>query len=332
VRPMLPQPRLGTMMAADSMNDKVEEDEVDAFCVNAAKQAIIAVGIATSGRTEILSRTVDLVAHQTRLPDLVVICPATSGDVDPASIEGLAFCSVVRTGERGLTIQRNRILSAVGDADIVVFFDDDFFPQADYLAEVEKIFAQNPDIVATTGRPLRDGANGPGLSVDDAMAVIRDADLKHPSSPTIATTYGTYGCNMAFRGGLIRRHALLFDENLPLYGWQEDIDFSRQLAPFGRIVESNVLRGVHLGVKGGRTSGVRFGYSQIANPVYLIRKGTMSASFALSLVRRNVIANLARSIWPEPWIDRRGRLVGNFLALMDLVLRRISPRRILGLD
>ena len=177
------------------------------------KQMIIAVGIATSGRREILSRTLDLVASQTRLPDRLIVCPAASEDVDPAITEHFAFCSIVRAGARGLTVQRNRILSTVGDADIVVFFDDDFFPQTDYLAEVEKIFVQNSDVVATTGRPLRDGANGPGLSVDDALAVVRDADLKGPSSLTITPTYGTYGCNMAFRMGPIRRHALLFDEN-----------------------------------------------------------------------------------------------------------------------
>jgi len=136
---------------------------------------------------------------------------------------------------------------------------------------------------------------------------------------------------MSFRMEPIRRHGVLFDENLPLYGWQEDIDFSRQLAPFGRIVDANVLRGVHLGTKGGRTSGVRFGYSQIANPVYLIRKGTMSVGFAAALMWRNVVANAGRSFRPEPWIDRRGRLWGNWLALWDLVTRRMSPRRILDL-
>ena len=37
---------------------------------------------------------------------------------------------------------------------------------------------------------------------------------------------------------------------------------------------ANVLRGVHLGNKRGRVSGLRFGYSQIANPIYLLQKGT----------------------------------------------------------
>jgi GT2 family glycosyltransferase len=136
---------------------------------------------------------------------------------------------------------------------------------------------------------------------------------------------------MAFRMKSIRQLGLSFDEALPLYGWQEDIDFSRQLATLGRIVDVSTLRGVHLGAKGGRTSGVRFGYSQIANPVYLIRKGTMSLSFAAPLVWRNLLANLYGSFRPEPWIDRRGRLKGNCLALCDLVTGRISPQRILEL-
>jgi hypothetical protein len=44
------------------------------------------------------------------------------------------------------------------------------------------------------------------------------------------------------------------------------------------------------------------------------------------------LANLARSLYPEPWVDRKGRLKGNAMALMDLVIGRISPRRILQLD
>ena len=72
--------------------------------------------------------------------------------------------------------------------------------------------------------------------------------------------------------------ALRFDERLPLYGWQEDIDFTSQLRASGRVVGLNTLNGVHLATKSGRISGMKFGYSQIANPVYLVRKGTMPAA------------------------------------------------------
>ena len=73
-------------------------------------------------------------------------------------------------------------------------------------------------------------------------------------------------------------------------------------------------------------------YSQIANPIYLVRKGTMPRSYAYLLIRRNVAANLLGSFRPEPWIDRRGRLAGNALALADIAIGRISPQRILQFE
>ena len=291
----------------------------------------IAVGIATTGRREVLTRTIDLLAHQTRLPDSLVICPVSPEDVDVASLERFPAQTLTVAGAKGLPAQRNMILSATREADIIVFFDDDFFADRDYLANVERIFTASADIVAATGFLLADGAHGPGLSIDQGMAMI-EAQTRSLANDQMVDIYGTYGCNMSFRLKPIRSNAILFDENLPLYGWQEDIDFSLRVRPYGRIVKSETLRGVHLGIKSGRTSGVRFGYSQIANPIYLIRKGTMSWQHAKMLMWRNLAANLVRSFHPEPWIDRKGRLKGNLLALVDMAIGRISPHRILQLD
>jgi hypothetical protein len=167
------------------------------------------------------------------------------------------------------------------------------------------------------------------LSVAQGLEILQ-RDVRD-GSDVLEPVPGLYGCNMAFRIQYVRANQLRFDENLPLYGWQEDIDFSLQMAPFGRLVKSDRLMGVHLGVKAGRTSGVRLGYSQIANPVYLSKKGTMSWQHARKLISRNIAANLARSLYPEPWIDRHGRLKGNLLALMDLLRGKASPARILQL-
>jgi hypothetical protein len=185
--------------------------------------------------------------------------------------------------------------------------------------------------MGTTGRPIEDGISGPGLTVEHARSVIARAPQEAADDEAVAETVGTYGCNMAFRMAPIRNYTITFDENLPLYGWQEDIDFSAVVARHGRVIESNALKGAHLGNKGARSSGVRFGYSQIANPIYLTRKGTMSWSYALWLMGRNMAANVLRLLRPEPWVDRRGRLKGNALALVDMILGRSSPRRILEL-
>jgi GT2 family glycosyltransferase len=288
----------------------------------------IAVGIATFGRREVLVRTIDVLTRQTRLPDLLVISAGGPDDADESSLRNFPAPTRLITGTIGLCAQRNKILSAVAEADILVFFDDDFFPGPDYLAHLERVFLENSDVVAATGFLLADGVNGPGLSVEQALEIGEAGSGKPVGTPKLIDYYGTYGCNMAFRMQTVRHNGVLFDENLPLYGWQEDIDFSVRLAPFGRIVKSQDLRGVHLGIKVGRTSGIRFGYSQIANPVYLVRKGSIPWRYAIKLMWRNVAANLVRSFYPEPWIDRKGRLKGNIFALVDVAIGRVSPLRI----
>ena len=42
-------------------------------------------------------------------------------------------------------------------------------------------------------------------------------------------------------------------------------------------------------------------------------------------------SNVFRSPWPEPFVDRVGRLRGNLLALRDLATGRIGPERVLEL-
>ncbi len=288
----------------------------------------IAVGIATVGRREILADAIGILSKQTRLPDRLLICSTQDADVDEQRLAAFSGSSSIIKSQGGLPAKLNAILSSVADADLIVFFDDDFFADRYYIEHVEKIFLDHGDVVGVTGTLIADGVQGPGLSVEEALELIRvDKDY----AGEIKENFGTYGCNMTFRIRPILEHHLLFDEKLPLYGWQEDVDFSSRIASFGRVIKSSDLRGVHLGTKAGRTSGVRLGYSQIVNPVYLVRKGTMPWKFATKLASRNLAANLLRSLHPEPWVDRAGRLKGNFLAIFDVLRGRISPEHILKL-
>jgi hypothetical protein len=294
-------------------------------------QLKIVVGIATSGRREVLTQMIGNLADQSRLPDSLVICPIRKEDVDEASLQCFPKQSTLVFGPVGLPAQRNKILSTIANADIVVFFDDDFFPDARYIENVEKLFKAYPEVVAVTGTLIADGAQGPGLTVEEGLELIRSEANSPRNAEEPIKGYGAYGCNMAYRLGPVLDHYVLFDENLPLYGWQEDIDFSVRIRQYGEIIKSSALRGVHLGTKVGRTSGIRFGYSQIANPIYLVRKGSMSGRHAAKLISRNIAANVTRSMFPEAWVDRRGRLKGNLLALIDIMRGRISPGRILQL-
>lgn len=246
-------------------------------------------------------------------------------DVDP--YEGRRFAVSRVFGKAGLSAQRNTALAKALDRfDIATFFDDDFLPADDYLMRVVEAFEKNRDWAVVMGRVVADGARGPGFDWETALTMLRSATID-TSAPEIVDHVGAYGCNMSIRMGFVGD--LRFDERLPLYGWQEDIDFTSQLRRRGRVVALRSLLGVHLALKSGRVSGVRFGYSQVANPVYLIKKGTVPAKFALGLMLRNLAANLCKSLWPEAHVDRRGRLKGNLLAVCHIVRGRIEPEHIL---
>lgn len=288
----------------------------------------IAVGIATAGRPLVLARILEHLDAQTRVADAVIVCGTSPADVLGIDLgrTGLRFI----TSYRGLTVQRNAILKEGAGFDVVVFFDDDFVPCLRYLEVVERVFERAPDVVVGTGHVIADGILGPGLAFDEALKALCEDDQAAPTLE-IADVHNAYGCNMAIRMDAVRAGRLAFDETLPLYGWLEDLDFSRRMAVYGRIVKIDAARGVHLGVKSGRQSGRRLGYSQVSNPLYLVRKGTCSRRKALKLMSRNFIANFAKTFRPEPYIDRTGRLMGNLRAMLDLVGGRLSPERVLKL-
>jgi GT2 family glycosyltransferase len=287
----------------------------------------IVVGIPTVGRPAILCETLQMLACQTHKPARIVVCGTRSEDVE--GVVAAAPQAVVLRTEAGLPRQRNAILDAAGDADVVVFFDDDFLPQPDYLQAVARHMQACPQTVVATGVVVADGIKGAGLTAAEARAILAEDGGSDTGDTPVFTGYG---CNMAVRLAPMRANDLRFDERLPLYGWQEDVDLSRRLAAFGDVVCIGAARGVHLGVKSGRGSGLRLGYSQIANPIYLSRKRRgYKLNRAVAHIARNMAMNIVRSLWPEPYIDRRGRLNGNFVAVRDLLSGKLSPERILDL-
>jgi hypothetical protein len=284
----------------------------------------IALGIASAGRPSILRETID---YLTGLPDqaerLIVCVPVIE---DAAGLAVRRDVEVI-VGSRGLTAQRNRIIqAAAADRDVLIFLDDDFIPAATFLSRMAAVFAAKPDVAIATGEVLADGVLDGGLSMAKALEVLHTAG---EGAEHVADVYNAYGCNMAVRLAPVVEHALIFDEQLPLYGWLEDVDFSRSVARHGRSVYVEGARGVHLGVRSGRQPGRRLGYSQVANPVYLIRKGTMSKGRAVAQIGRNILANMSGALLKDHLVDRWGRLNGNLLALSDLLVGRASPSRIL---
>jgi GT2 family glycosyltransferase len=289
----------------------------------------IAIGIATIGRPSILRQTLTELRRQIRPADAIFVCAPSAEDIAGLAATFPAVHCLI--GPRGLSLQRNELLRHLAGFDVVIFLDDDFVPCPGYVAAIEQAFAASPEVAMTTGAVIADGICGQELTFAAARDILAAAASPDGKSRQVEDAYSAYGCNMAVRLAVLRAHGVAFDENLPLYAWLEDVDFSRRVARHGRIVKVPSARGIHLGVKSGRQSGVRLGYSQIANPMYLMRKGTYERRRAFSLMARNLIANIVKSLWPEPYIDRVGRTMGNARALIDFVTGRLAPSRILSL-
>ncbi len=288
---------------------------------SATKTGRICVVYATRGRPATLLKSIAFLAAQTRRPDRIIISACSPEDVAIEPKEGLDIVF----GPPGLACQRNAAVRRIApDIDFVVFFDDDFLPHPRWLEVVERCFLDRPRVVAITGHLAVDGIKGPGLSFRDGVEAINRSASEAPNY--LMQGFSPYGCNMAFRRSAIAD--LLFDERLVLYSWLEDRDFGGALAKRGGIlVKLGSAIGAHLGVKAGRVSGRRLGYSQVINPLYLHRKGTMTTASLCDHLARNLASNTIKSFAPEPYIDRRGRLAGNIRAVLDIIAGVAAPER-----
>ncbi len=291
----------------------------------------IAVGIATSGRPAILAETLADLARQSLQPAQVFVLYGKQEDIGELASSFPDYVFAQATG--GLCEKRNRIMDATSDDfDLIFFMDDDFYLDPEYLRVTEEAFRRDNNLVASSGKVIADGARGPGMTSEEAQFLLESAGASRAVDERPLPIFNTYGCNMAFRLSTAREHKLRFDENLPAYAWYEDIDFSRRIARYGSMVLLAGAQGVHLGAKVGRVSGRRLGYSQIANCIYLSRKGSFPWNNTMRSIGRNFLANLFRSLVPESYVDRHGRLYGNLLAVIDLLRGRMDPRRILHMQ
>ncbi|MFN3209550.1 MAG: glycosyltransferase family 2 protein [Roseovarius sp.] len=293
----------------------------------------IAVLVASKGRSDLLQALIPYINRQTLKPAQLILSVTCLADADFNLSDLLApdIPGEVIVGAAGACKQRNAALDRLaGDIDYFVFYDDDFYPSCHALAELARAFDSHDDVDGITGSLIADGINGPGISPQDAARMLSDWDAAFRPDPEatsriVRDTLGLYGCNMAVRRSAAR--ALRFDECLPAYSWQEDVDFGARLP--GRCVEIETFTGVHMGTKTGReTRGEMLGYSQVVNMHYLWKKGTVTAGHALNLVSRNLIANHLKALRPEPWVDRAGRLRGNWCGLYDVMVGRADPGRI----
>jgi GT2 family glycosyltransferase len=290
----------------------------------------ISVVIASKGRPDFVSETIENLERQTLKPKEIIIVVPSKDDL-PTKQWGDDVQYIV--GPLGLTVQRNKGIEAISNTVAYVgFFDDDFEPKADYLEQAVAFMNANASVVGISGRILVDG----GVSRDEAKKLI--ASYKPGVNPrgmfySQGKHHILYGCNM-----IIRRDALnyeKFDENLPFYSYGEDYDLSIRLEQYGLIGRFAGCVGVHLETPGGRVREVLRGYSFVANNWYFLKKGVMHLPRLKAWVRFWLICfgkSTLTSVWNllkgDRSLDWSGRLKGQLLALKDIFQGCCHPGRI----
>ncbi len=283
----------------------------------------VAVIICSTGRPEILHETLLSVQGQKpTLPSEIIVSFACELDILAESAILPRVHSFV-SPRRGSACQRNAALRALGsNPDIVVFLDDDVELAPDHLAAYAACFESDSTIVIATVPDLMHGISG--ISRNQAKRCI---DSLLPSAVTTSSCYpdcrAATGSSMAFRGTLVKR--VWFDENLPLYSYMEDYDFTLSCRAYGRSVMVPFAKYVHMESSVGRMSSFRRGYSEIVNPFYIAGK------HGLGLPPRMLLGCLRRTMGSILLIPREGlqRLGGHVRGWLDVILQRSDPRKIL---
>lgn len=291
----------------------------------------LAVVVASAGRPEAAAQLLLSMGALEESVECYVSVPAAEDA--PRVSPGHAVNVII--GSRGASAQRNAALDKVPlDTDYVFFFDDDALPRQDYLKNMARFMESAPDVIAATGNVIADGApQAREISHEEASFALSSSYATHVDGDHgIATQQDKlYGCNFVVRWK--EAADLRFDEDLPLYSWLEDYDYARRIRRRGRIVALSGSVVVHRGsASGGRQAHLRFGYSQLANPYHLWRKGSFTAYICWREVIRPVTKNVLYSVLPGPqkrW--RRRRLAGNVLGLWDILRGASNPGRILAL-
>jgi len=293
----------------------------------------IAVIICTINRPVILHQTVLSALRQSLAPLQIILSSPGPEHVLPETLE-LPGVEWVHSPP-GLAIQRNCALARISpDADLVAFLDDDIELSQFYCEAMARLFQQEPHIVLASGRLLHDGGRGARIDNAEARALCEGYDHRHdPAAPPSWRVIDSgYGCNMVVR--ISELGNCRFDENLPLYAWLEDRDFSHRCTS-GKVppVELSDAVAVHLGWRSGRVSGVRLGFSTVVNPVYLRKKTRM---FSLSYIvvhywLRCLVGNILGILTRDRDYDRWGLLRGNMIGYWHLLTGNCNPQYILRL-
>jgi len=251
----------------------------------------ISVIICTRNRFDDFTKTLPSIAAQTRLPDELIVVDSSDEKKLETHLVLVKLPFPVRYfhTQPGLTLQRNRGIRECS-SDLIFFFDDDVDLDRNYLAEVEKVFANDTDhkIGAVGGKIIKTSSLSARQKLEQftfyvlrlIFGVVGTHNGKFypsgmPSHPYTNQPSGFIeclsGCCMAFRREVFEKAK--FDEALAHYGLMEDVDISKQTLDAGyKIYYQTSATLVHNESPMNRLKVQQWAEMSVVNYDYLFRK------------------------------------------------------------
>jgi glycosyltransferase involved in cell wall biosynthesis len=235
----------------------------------------------------------------------------------------------VVAGPLGSSFQRNTGINSVHpDCELICFLDDDVELHPSYLRNGCAFMEQHPEIVAISdGGMIANGTPTGELCRSEAIRLVESCH--EDSSGRYRLRSGLYGCDM-----IVRRSAAaqtLFDTRMLYYALYEDHDFGARCARMGLLAGFTGCQIVHLATRTSKFSDRRNGYAHVMNGFYIWRKGSQNALDFLSTTTKGLLANICGMIVIRRGISRaqrRGRLWGNILGFLDIMIHGAQPELI----
>lgn len=290
----------------------------------------VSVVIVSKGRPSILAETLQSLARQTMKPERIVLVVPSTADL-PEHFWNDNVQTVV--GPLGASAQRNEGIAVIPlSVRYVAFFDDDMELKEDYLSSAVAFLEANATVVGLSGHVLGNGnvTREEGRARIDAYRPKRDFQGKFQSQ---GSGHTLHGCNMVIRRDVLEYEQ--FDEELPLYSYNEDYDLSLRLEAYGRVGRFIGCISVHLETPSGRVREDMRGYSLVANNYYFIKHKSTHLPAPLAWIRfwivcvaRPLLICLVHLAKGDTSHDFRARLKGILIAVKDIFTGKSHPGRI----
>jgi GT2 family glycosyltransferase len=320
---------------------------------DAMRQATLVLGctvaVCTYRRPAALSRLLDSVLAQDRLPDEVLIIDASPDDATEHVVlehplrerlrDRLSYIRV--TGAlRGLTRQRNVALS-VAATDLIAFFDDDIVLDPQCIAELERAHRDDATRAGVGAHIQGEWTPIPLLwRMRRALRIVPTLEpgvycrsgfsipwaFLPPGDDLVRGDFLPGGAVM-WRTALAR--TLAFNERFTGYGSAEDLEFSLRIAAHGALVMHRGARLHHLHDDSGRPDDYQLGYTSTQNAYHIHRtclRGRTwrdAAWFWYAFVMDSALRSL-NLVRPPVARHARRFLRGRFRFMLDLWTGRLA--------